>query len=330
MSDTGNDLNSFFQEEEKQRKQIQERIKEAIKKFFVQVVETFNKIKADYEKGGGVVYVFDESVKESKVILLIDNEEKFTYLVEVRKSPEVGCRVKAFFTDSEKDRHYYESHPEEALQWYALHNIDKERIIEIFKQTFKNRYNKNTFHSFVNLGKVLEKNEPETISKGKIQGINMIKIFISHSSQDEKMVKLITDLLMGALDIRENNIRCTSVEGFRLRVGDPASTTLKKEINGCEFLIGVLTSHSLNSMYVLFELGAGWGLDKRVIPILGPGFDYGHLPAPIKDNHAMQWKNTAAWLSLIEDISEQLHIDKRRSDRILSLINILVAYENPL
>lgn len=98
----------------------------------------------------------------------------------------------------------------------------------------------------------------------------MVKIFISHSKKDESLAKQVTSLLLSALKIDEDEIRCTSVPGFQLEGGMHTSTQLKQELQDCDVILGVLTENSLDSMYVMFELGAGWGLNKRVIPLLGP------------------------------------------------------------
>jgi hypothetical protein len=92
---------------------------------------------------------------------------------------------------------------------------------------------------------------------------DMIRIFVSHSGKDISLAEQVTHLLLSALNISEKEIRCTSVPGFQLEIGAHTSTSLKEEIQNCEAIIGILTENSLDSMYVMFELGAGWGLDKK-------------------------------------------------------------------
>ncbi|MGH9962637.1 MAG: hypothetical protein ACREBC_36905 [Pyrinomonadaceae bacterium] len=131
------------------------------------------------------------------------------------------------------------------------------------------------------------------------------------------------------LDISEKKIRCTTVPGFQLEIGAHTSTSLKEEIQNCEAIIGILTENSLDSMYVMFELGAGWGLNKRVIPVLGPKFNYSDLRGPLSEAHGMKWNNGPAWHQLIDSLSQQLNINKRSSALFASDIERLVAYGKP-
>lgn len=63
-----------------------------------------------------------------------------------------------------------------------------------------------------------------------------IKIFISHSSKDVNIAEAVIDLLRGALNMSANQIRCTSVEGYRLPIGADTSEQLREEICDTKFL----------------------------------------------------------------------------------------------
>ncbi len=90
-----------------------------------------------------------------------------------------------------------------------------------------------------------------------------MKIFISHSSQDLEIVKSLVRLIRGSLNLSSEKIRCTSLNGHRLPAGVGTDDRLKQEIFDCEVLIGIITPISLESYYVLFELGARWGLKRQ-------------------------------------------------------------------
>lgn len=167
----------------------------------------------------------------------------------------------------------------------------------------------------------------ESVSSQPRNG-NMIKIFISHSSSDRDLVDLITNLLTGALEINTEEIRCTSIPGFQLRSGSHTSTQLRNEIEDCSVLIGVLTPNSMESFYVMFELGAGWGLGKMVIPICGPTFEFRALRAPLNEIHGIKWTEKAQWFQLIDELSSTLSISKKASSRISSLIDKVVEHSN--
>ena len=86
-----------------------------------------------------------------------------------------------------------------------------------------------------------------------------MKIFISHSSFDVEFAKLLIDLMRKSLNLRSTDIRCSSVDGYRLPGGVPTDQSLRAEVHDAELVIGLITPNSLKSIYVSFELGARWG-----------------------------------------------------------------------
>lgn len=156
------------------------------------------------------------------------------------------------------------------------------------------------------------------------------RIFISHSHGDAPLVALLVDLLKNSLvGIQSKDIRCTSLPGYQLHPGAPTSTTLKEEIKGCEVLIGVITKNSLNSSYVLFELGASWLADKYPIGLLGPGKSFRDLPAILGETNGIRTYERHDLENLIDHIASVLNVDKESTALISSKINGLVNYREP-
>jgi hypothetical protein len=89
-----------------------------------------------------------------------------------------------------------------------------------------------------------------------------IRVFISHSSKDVGVAEKLIQLIRPALNLKVEDIRCTSVDGYRLPGGAKTDNNLQIEIHKCELLIGLVSSDSMNSHYTLFELGARWGAKK--------------------------------------------------------------------
>lgn len=151
-----------------------------------------------------------------------------------------------------------------------------------------------------------------------------IRIFVSHNSKDRELVKLFVRVLEAALQIEEGEIRCTSLPGYRLRSGSHSSTALRKEINEASLIIGVLTPNSVESGWVMFELGAGWGSRKWVVPVIA-GIDYDSMPGPLKESSATDAATRGELEQLFEEISTTLSIRKRAAGRASDLLDELIA-----
>lgn len=153
------------------------------------------------------------------------------------------------------------------------------------------------------------------------------RVFISHSSQDEKVAAALVELLGAALSLESADIRCTSVPGYKLPTGAHTSTQLREEINGAEVVMGIVTTYSIQSSYVLFELGASWGLGKPTFPLLARGAEFSIIPGPMRERHASMLNVRAEIQQVIDDLVVSTSI-KRRSGvaaRVEGKIEILLA-----
>ena len=81
----------------------------------------------------------------------------------------------------------------------------------------------------------------------------MLEIFVSHSSRDVATAKLLADLFRSAFLLPAQSIRCTSVDGYRLAAGANTDQELRREVLEAKVLIGLISSSSFESAYVLFE-----------------------------------------------------------------------------
>jgi hypothetical protein len=141
--------------------------------------------------------------------------------------------------------------------------------------------------------------------QGPINGQHTgIRIFISHASQDAKLAKRLINFIEASLDAPRGTIRCTSVAGYRLDGGDDASEVLRVNLQECDVVLGMLTSASVASSYVLMELGAAWAFAKRAIPLIGPGATFGDLPGPFKDIHALRMDLDTDMMSMHETVQK--------------------------
>ena len=151
-----------------------------------------------------------------------------------------------------------------------------------------------------------------------------MKIFISHSSNDVEFATLLIDLLRKSLNLRSTDIRCSSVDGYRLPGGVSTDQSLRDEVHDAKLMIGLITPHSLKSAYVSFELGARWGADKPMIPLLASGATPKHLGGPLAGINALDCGNESQVNQFVEEASSHLKIDLDQPSSYVAEINSLV------
>lgn len=131
-------------------------------------------------------------------------------------------------------------------------------------------------------------------------------VFISHSNADREIAGALVALLRAALNLTPTEIRCTSVDGYRLPLGEATDQRLRQEVLGAEVLIALLSPKSLASTYVLFELGGRWGAGLPIAPVLVPGLDASSLKGPLAGLNALSAGVEAQLHQLVEDVARLL------------------------
>ena len=165
---------------------------------------------------------------------------------------------------------------------------------------------------------------PHGIGTGESKGSTVMRVFISHSSNDVEVARLLINLLQKALHLRSDEIRCTSVDGYRMHAGVGFDEALRAEVHQAELLIGLITRDSAISAYVLFELGARWGAEKPMIPLLASGATFEHLGGPLAGINALDARERGQVHQLLEDTAEHLGVPLDRSSSYESEIDELV------
>jgi len=120
-----------------------------------------------------------------------------------------------------------------------------------------------------------------------------IRLFISHSERDVELVEPLKLWLELGLDLKNSEIRCTSVDN--IDPGGVAVEALREDLKTAEAVIGLLTMNSIRSHWVQLEMGAAW-LQGLLQPIRGPGVEMKDVPTPLSqfamvgycEKHAMQ------------------------------------------
>jgi len=139
----------------------------------------------------------------------------------------------------------------------------------------------------------------------------LIDVFISHSSADAKIAEALIELLKSALpDLHPTRIRCSSVAGYKLEGGTNTDDQLRKEMRTSPVFIGLLTRQSLQSTYVLFELGGRWGAGSQFTPLVAAGLRMSDLRPPLAGLHAHSADLDTDLQQMLEEISTKLSLKK--------------------
>jgi hypothetical protein len=133
-----------------------------------------------------------------------------------------------------------------------------------------------------------------------------LEVFISHSSEDTDLAKALIEVLRIALMIPASSIRCTSVDGYRLPGGADSDVTIRQEVRSARCFVGLITPTSWASAYVLFELGARWGADFPLLPLLA-GIVPSKLGGPLKGLNALSLTEEGQVDQLLEDVGRLLN-----------------------
>jgi hypothetical protein len=152
-----------------------------------------------------------------------------------------------------------------------------------------------------------------------------IKIFVSHSGHDSGLARALVDLLRAALRLSSSDIRCTSVDGYRLPVGMPIADKLRAEVHDAEALIALLTRNSLASSYFLFELGARWGAKRPLYPLYAGGATPHDVNAWLGDFHGASLGVTAQIMQFIRELADSLRLAPDSADSYLGAVQQLVS-----
>ena len=134
--------------------------------------------------------------------------------------------------------------------------------------------------------------------------VENIDIFISHSSRDSDLAEALIELLRAAFEIPHEKIRCTSVDGYRLSSGASTDEEIRREVHQCSCFIALLTPSSVQSAYVLFELGARWGARLRCLPLLAKGLRAESLGKPLSSLNSLSCSTTGQIHQFLADVGK--------------------------
>jgi hypothetical protein len=137
-------------------------------------------------------------------------------------------------------------------------------------------------------------------------GSSSMDIFISHSSKDVKIAEALIDLIKIALGTPSERIRCSSVNGYRFPTGSSTDQAIRQDVVDAKAFIGLITPSSLQSAYVMFELGARWGLNKPFYPLFASGADGKILSGPLVGLNVLNCEDQGQVTQFLGDLAKEL------------------------
>ena len=113
------------------------------------------------------------------------------------------------------------------------------------------------------------------------------RIFVSHASADESLVKAFTRLISGGLGLLDA-VFCSSIPDLSIGPGEDFTQRIWTELKSAPISVLLLTPNYYESAFCMAELGAVWGLGRPFIPFLCPPLDYRDLEAPLQGTQAFK------------------------------------------
>ncbi|GAB6927107.1 hypothetical protein JCM10914A_10900 [Paenibacillus sp. JCM 10914] len=164
---------------------------------------------------------------------------------------------------------------------------DKELVKE-FKEAAKDApgYGLNYYNQMMGILKAVHDSIEDVVttpnSNTSFSGKTFDKIFISHSSRDADYVEHIIQLLNDiGIPKNNDNIFCSSFEGYSIPLGEKIYDYLKNQFNQNILVLFILSDNYYESAPCLNEMGATWVTARDYYSILLPGFEYQSLKGAI-------------------------------------------------
>lgn len=151
-----------------------------------------------------------------------------------------------------------------------------------------------------------------------------IKIFISHAASDVELAQALVDCINSSMVIEDEEIRCTSVPGHKLPIGGDPATIIQSELASTGVVVGLITRNSLNSSWVLFELGAAWGAKKSIQPLLSNEIEYRDLPGPLSGNNVARMSERNDLTQFMSELGSAIAAKNRTAAKVEAAIGKLL------
>jgi hypothetical protein len=155
-------------------------------------------------------------------------------------------------------------------------------------------------------------------------------LFVCHAHEDEDLGAALRDVLVAAFDVDRDQVRCTSARGSRLHAGARIAHSLRRDIAGSTALLAVLTPDSRESRYVWLEIGAAWGQNVRILPLLARGAKADDVLSPLGEVESLDLTSDGDCGRLIDGLRSRLRPRRDGSETGMPIGNGLPHAHNSL
>lgn len=152
-------------------------------------------------------------------------------------------------------------------------------------------------------------------------GYDLSKIFISHSSQDEKLAINLMDMLQTQFNLTREDFFLTSDE--ELEVGGNWIEEIRKGVEEAKIIMPLITPNFLESQFSLCELGAAWVNQKALVPVIIPPLNHQAL-----SNTPYRTWAQAITLNTVKDLSRLAEAMKKKKVGDVSIVRFTTRAES--
>lgn len=130
------------------------------------------------------------------------------------------------------------------------------------------------------------------------------KLFISHSSKDEKLVEAFVELIERGVGVHPTEIFCSSLQGQGVEPGVEFKTSIRNRLGNAECVIALISLNFYSSAFCMCELGGVWMLANKLIPIIIPPIGFDDLRAVLEGIQVLKIDNGSHLDQLKDEIGK--------------------------
>ena len=132
----------------------------------------------------------------------------------------------------------------------------------------------------------------------KEKGKQALRVFLSYAAADKGYARKLRSLIS-----KRPNLRVFTTE--TLSAGEDWESKLRDELSQSDIFVVLLSSNSVDSKWVLHELGAAWALDKPIIPVVTNSEVFSEIPMDLRKVQPVEVEYLESHPEVIKQIFER-------------------------